>query len=439
MAQFALSNFDRLLLSTEDDADSPLAEELTQTLREILVGLLILMLDTGQSGSATSDPPNDATGVLTDTGAAYSIDEHNGRTLLMTSGTAKGLIYTIDDTTATTIVCTGDNLYSDGVRSADTYKIIYDLKVNLDGHDHDGVNSKQFVGTINQSALKTSQGSISQGNAWALEALPGGEYGFFPQLKLSVVDANGQVYLYDGPSSSVQMPTTYGTRLCWTSGHATPTIYAQQRYVTSSGEVFWIFILRDKITKKALSMYQAPDHPCMGNGGKPLLVPHPFGNYDKAKYEIIVINPTDEELKIMRAKTVVQDSEYDIKALLDYIKDDTELSFEYPGYYDDPEDVVVSMTRKEIILLYEKKKIDAKTKFWISYPNKDLLEVILEKYEIDESSNPKWPIKEVTVGLPPDWNEAWLSQTPITPIKKIIPKPDYILCRKLKKKEGVVL
>ena len=78
-----------------------------------------------EAGSATADPPNDATGVLEDSASGWTDDLHNACTLVMTSGTASGNTYTIDDTVAisTTIACTGDNLYSDGVRSGDTYEI----------------------------------------------------------------------------------------------------------------------------------------------------------------------------------------------------------------------------------------------------------------------------------------------------------------------------
>jgi len=125
-------------------------------------------------------------------------------------------------------------------------------------------------------------------------------------------------------------------------------------------------------------MYQAPDHPCMGNGSKPLLVPHPFITcYDSEKHEIVVINPTIEELQEMRMKTI------------------------------QPEDK----------------------------PDKDLLEVILEDYEIDEASKLKWPDKEVTVALPPDWDEAWHTGKVVTPIKKVIPKPNYIQCKRLRLKK----
>lgn len=76
-----------------------------------------------QDGTATSNPPNDTTGVLTDTAADLTADEFNGYILVITSGTASGNTYTIDDTTATTFVCSGDNLYAAGVRSGDSYCI----------------------------------------------------------------------------------------------------------------------------------------------------------------------------------------------------------------------------------------------------------------------------------------------------------------------------
>jgi hypothetical protein len=144
MAFWSLSAL-RTILATETDADSPISEELMSQYRENIEAIIMLLLDTGVSGVADSDPPNDTTGVLTDAAPGFTADDHNGRTLLITSGLAIGNLYTIDDTTTTTLVCTGDNLYADGVRGADTYKILYDLKNNTDGHDHNGVNSKPVV------------------------------------------------------------------------------------------------------------------------------------------------------------------------------------------------------------------------------------------------------------------------------------------------------
>lgn len=171
MSNFDMSNFIRYVLDTEDDHKSPLTDNWQQALRYMVEQLYMLLLDTGDSGSATSDPPDDTTGVLTDSGAAYDTDEHNGRTLLITSGSAKGKMFTIDDTTATTLVCTGDNLYNAGVRSGDTYKILYDLKVNTDGHDHDGINSAQAVMPLGRTLVACYadmlQGSTSD---WVTDA-----------------------------------------------------------------------------------------------------------------------------------------------------------------------------------------------------------------------------------------------------------------------------
>jgi len=131
----------RMLLTTETDANSPGSEELMAQIRENIEALLILYAKAA-SGTLTSDPPNDMTGWAIDTGAGFTDDQHNGRTLLMTSGNAIGNFYTIDDTEAANnrVECAGDNLYADGVRSGDTYLIFYDL--THDGaHDHDGINS----------------------------------------------------------------------------------------------------------------------------------------------------------------------------------------------------------------------------------------------------------------------------------------------------------
>lgn len=144
MAFFNISAL-RTLLATETDENSEANQLLFDTIRQNAEAFLMLMLSTGVSGSADSNPPNNTTGVLADAAPGFSTDAHNGRTLLITSGLAIGNLYTIDDTTAATIVCTGDNLYADGVRAGDTYLILYDLKNSTAGHDHDGVNSHNVV------------------------------------------------------------------------------------------------------------------------------------------------------------------------------------------------------------------------------------------------------------------------------------------------------
>ncbi len=170
MPFFSLSAL-RTLLATETDNNSSLNQQLMDTIRQNAEALLMLVFSTGVTGAADNNPPNDTTGVLTDAAPGFAVDAHNGRTLLITSGLAIGNLYTIDDTTTTTIVCTGDNLYADGVRAGDTYQIFYDLKNNLDGHNHDDVNSPMVVfptGTVaslpsmseEQTALTTTSTSL---------------------------------------------------------------------------------------------------------------------------------------------------------------------------------------------------------------------------------------------------------------------------------------
>jgi hypothetical protein len=246
------------------------------------------------------------------------------------------------------------------------------------------VEAKIGAAAVTQAKLKTSQGSVSGSSANGtlyLAGLPGGEYGFTPQVKSNTADwatFNGFCAPGAGTSLSPQVTTSYaapGVAFTVDTGEGTNWVYAQQRYVTSSGEVFWIFILRDKITKEVKAMYQAPDHPCFGNGGKPLLVSHPFGSYDETKYEIIVINPLHEEVEAMKKMGERGENE----------------------------------------------------------PDKDLLEVIMEEYEIDEDSTPAWPTKAVTVGLPKDYETKNMGDK-IATIKKVIPKMDFLHARSLKKK-----
>ena len=76
------------------------------------------------------------------------------------------------------------------------------------------------------------------------------------------------------------------------------------------------------------------------------------------------------------------------------------------------------------------------------------LHALSELYEIDEDSNPAWPAKAVTVGLPKkieveidgkkvmkpvDWRFI-SAGTVVEPVKKVITKPDYIKTKSLKRK-----
>lgn len=231
--------------------------------------------------------------------------------------------------------------------------------------------AKLAASAVSQSKLKTSAGEVSVSVPAAgtanTSALPGGEYGFQFRGKGST----GNIYVAGWSTAVLGLSYVAPGVKFGNNGGDEQTGYAEQRYVTSSGEVFWLFILRDKVSKKTIATYAAPDHPCMGRGGKPIVVPHPFGSFDPAKHEIVVVNPNESELQELTNKTVDLD--------------------------------------------------EAKA-------DRSLLQVILEEYEVDEKGgSPDWPKKAVTVGLPPgvDWKRM-PEGTVLTPVKKVIPDVGFV-------------
>ena len=134
----------RFLSETETDAFSPDNETTYATVRKLIEWITQWIKGTGVTGSVTTDPPNDTTGYLYDSAGAWSDDDYNTFWVLMTSGNGRGKIFEIDDTDGSSsppkLICTGDNLYSEGIRSGDDYEILYDLN-KLDSHTHDYIDS----------------------------------------------------------------------------------------------------------------------------------------------------------------------------------------------------------------------------------------------------------------------------------------------------------
>ena len=110
-------------------------------------------------------------------------------------------------------------------------------------------------------------------------------------------------------------------------------------YITSSGEVFWIFLKRNKLTKEIVSCYCRPDHPCFQ---KTLTTEHPFYKIDFNSYDIVVINPSDAEL-------------------------------------------------------IEIEKLRSLDNF--GRPTRSMSDVIINEYDIVDDENIKWPIIPITVGI----------------------------------------
>ena len=123
----------RMVLNTETDADSPDNETTFAAIRVAIESLFMILLGTGFDGTVSGI----STTTITHAEAAQVVDVHNGRTTLMTSGACKGNFYTIDDCAAQTLIHNGDDLEADGVAIGDTFVVLFDIKTNLDGHDHD--------------------------------------------------------------------------------------------------------------------------------------------------------------------------------------------------------------------------------------------------------------------------------------------------------------
>ncbi len=240
-----------------------------------------------------------------------------------------------------------------------------DTRTPTDGTVTEG---KLGASAVTQAKLKTSSGEVSTAVAAQL-TLPGGQYGFYPQVK-NIEGAQIFAYL------SLGATTSYAAVIYFNEPTAGSNC-AQQRYVTSSGEVFWIFFLQDKATGRMLCSWAAPDHPCMGNGGKPLVVPHPFGNYRADLHNIIVVNPDKSGIVELKRRMIVADE---------------------------------------------------------SKPDMSLLDVVNNQYEIDpKAGSPDWPKEAVTVGLPNDAQERKIGET-IIPVKKVIPRLGYLQTRTLRLK-----
>ena len=151
--------------------------------------------------------------------------------------------------------------------------------------------------SVSQAKLKTATGEVSSGGVGGAYIVPGGQYCFRSQFKAA--NKAGDFWIHEGCGESgydygyANLSSFYTgpwVTMGFGSGAGSVTTYAASIYVTSSGQDHWIFFLLDKETKRVLAGYQAPDHPCHGQGGDENDIPHPFGSYDSTKHEVILID-----------------------------------------------------------------------------------------------------------------------------------------------------
>lgn len=176
--------------------------------------------------------------------------------------------------------------------------------------------------SVSQAKLKTAIGEVStSGDIFAV--LPGGEYGFFRQVKGNFGAWSGLITKGEGHDWG----PNYINGLFFRAQSG--TVYVRQRYVTASGKDHWIFLLYDKFQEKIISGWEAPDHPSYGQGGDENEMPHPFADYFGQllpdSLEIVLVdNDIIEELRAKRTKK---------KGILELITSEYQLDMSKEGKY----------------------------------------------------------------------------------------------------------
>ena len=218
-----------------------------------------------------------------------------------------------------------------------------------------------------------------------------GEYGFDPQFKTNDagvgLDSAGQIVWFNNGVVGI-IDTTYRTTIS-VAGKGC-LFSAQIRYVTASGEYGWFFFLQDKTTKELLRGHYSDDHPSINDSG----LEHPFFDaYDAGKHNLIC---------------VVMDA-------------------------DEINDLEVEAVHKKTCIMH----------------------LVWKEYELSDENVRQYPTESITLGLPKtiminlkDEEGKITGQKEIVPsyrtmpigtkiqsIKKVVVKPNYVICKSLKKKD----
>jgi len=162
-------------------------------------------------------------------------------------------------------------------------------KNKLASMDSGSVDTSQIVASaVSQGKLKTTTGEVSHNSAVLTnKVLPGGEYGFYPQLKCDSGSELSQANI-----STFETSTSYVTNIALDRQSGSGSVYAQQRYVQASppydlgdGEIpLFIFLLVNTSTRKIVGTYIAPEAPWHHNG--PTVI-RPDGYADGIPYRMV--------------------------------------------------------------------------------------------------------------------------------------------------------
>ena len=157
-------------------------------------------------------------------------------------------------------------------------------------HDHDGGDGA----VIPQGGLKTTTGAVSTTSLSPVNlTLPGGEYGFYPQVK----QASGAAGITATIANLVVSVGSYVTNIALNRSASAGEVFAQQRYFQASppykiGNKKWGHFLYVLVNSQGdvVASYEAEDPPYAYNGPpqhkkdsieRIQAVPHPFADYIK--------------------------------------------------------------------------------------------------------------------------------------------------------------
>jgi hypothetical protein len=163
-------------------------------------------------------------------------------------------------------------------------------------------------GDVTQAKLATSTSEVSSILA-TRATITGGSYCLQNNCKMAKTASASYIALSGFNTGSFTGWTSYRNEIYIQGTGTVDYMYMQSRYFTSSGEVPWVFILRNKSTGEIISTSNAVDHVCFGAGGNPVRLPHPwtssvrtegsrnwfFDGKGEVEVEILCINPDKDD------------------------------------------------------------------------------------------------------------------------------------------------
>ena len=257
----------RAILETETDSSSPGSEELLSQLRENDETLLLAIFGAETSGKLSLNPSSRTTGMVY-ANMSWTTGLHNQRLLMMLSGQARGNLYKINRTLSASSVITtsggnvwdGGNIFADGARSSDRFRVMHNFFRSTNGgwHDHDGINSPQVVladDQITYPKLKTATGTASGAlAALANVAITMQDFCFTPNIYVQYAD---RAWVSGIEASNADYVGRFSIE---EHGDGGTNYAAYWRYVTASDEPF-IYAIRDKKTGDIVHLWTCDDPP----------------------------------------------------------------------------------------------------------------------------------------------------------------------------------